>query len=113
MFVLINHLEKLQKFVLIIGPVGWAFTIAMKFQRNLLVFTPEKSRNVNIVGNGGGDKGRSNERTYALGHTLINTNNGVLCNAASGLDGPNVLVMWSTTSSDMYNVVVKRASVKK
>lgn len=73
----------------------------------------EKSRNVNIVGNGGGDKGRSNERTYALGHTLINTNNGVLCNAASGLDGPNVLVMWSATSSDMYNVVVKRASVKK
>ena len=61
----------------------------------------------------GGDKGRSNERTYALGHTLINTNNGVLCNAASRLDGPNVLVMWSAMSSDMYNIVVKRASVKK
>ena len=73
----------------------------------------EKSRNVNIVGRwGGGDKGQSIKELTRL--AIHSSTQIMACYvAASGLDGPIVLVMWSTASSDMYNVVVKRASVKK
>jgi hypothetical protein len=51
--------------------------------------------------------------TYAPGHILVKMNSGVLCNADSGLDGPKTLVMCNATSSDIYRVATKNATVKK
>jgi hypothetical protein len=65
-----------------------------------------------VYGYGGEDKDESDEGTYAPGHILVNTNNGVLCSARRGFDGPKVLVKCNATSSDMYNVATKKATVK-
>jgi len=52
------------------------------------------------------------ESTHAPGHILVSTNNGVLCSDKIGLDGPKVFVKCNATSSDMYSVAVKKATVK-
>ena len=43
---------------------------------------------------------------------VVKTNNGVLWRAKSGLDGPKTLVKCNATSSAMYKVVTKKATVK-
>ena len=56
---------------------------------------------------------RANRVTYALDHMLVRMNSGVLCSADSGSDGLKVLVKCNMMSSDMYNVAVKSATMKK
>jgi hypothetical protein len=51
--------------------------------------------------------------TYAPGHILVGMNNGMLCNASSGSDGPKTFIKCNATSSDIYSVATKKATVKK
>ena len=48
-------------------------------------------------------------QTYAAGHTLVKTNNGMLCRDCGGLLGPNAWVHRKATSNEIYVVATKKA----
>lgn len=52
-------------------------------------------------------------KTYAPGQILVNIKSGMLWRFTRGFDGPNVVVNPRATSSEMYVVAAKNATVKK